>query len=444
MSFNISFFIISFFFLGFMYLLWVLGSLQFFTSLYFLDSLKINEFWNISYIVGLDGLSILFSLLVLFLVYICLLNYKYVNYRRFWYVLVLMGGLFIFLEMFWTRDLLVYFFFFELSALPMYLMISIWGSRERKVYAGNLLVIYTMVGSLFLLLTLFFLYIYVGTLNFSTFYYYFFDQDICKLIFLLFFFSFAIKIPVVPLHLWLPEAHVEAITPGSVLLAGVVLKLSVYVYLRGLFFFDSNYIFIILISFLTYYIPSLLAIVQNDVKKIIAYASISHMGFSLFGLFSKTLIGIQGAVFMLFGHAIVASALFLSVGIVYERYKTRNIFYYGGLSLIMPLWAFFFFLFILGNVGFPGTVNFSAELMIFYGGFFYSKVFMFLAFLGMVLPLVYSLFLYVRLVYGGLNINFITYFSDLTRREFMYIFVLGFFVIYLGLYPQTLVSLLVY
>lgn len=444
MSFNISFFFLGFLFLGFVYLFLAFNGFEFMFNALFLDSVKVNEFWNVSYVVGFDGLSLLFSLLVVALIFICLLNFKYVNYRKGWYVVFLMAGLLIFLEMFLTRDLLIYFFFYELSALPMYLMISVWGSRERKVFAGNLLVLYTMIGSLFLLFTLYLLYIYTGTLNFNTFYFYFFDKDISKLLFLLFFFSFAIKVPVVPLHLWLPEAHVEAITPGSVLLAGVVLKLSVYAYLRGIFFFNSNYILVILISFLTYYLPSLLAMVQSDVKKIIAYASISHMGFSLFGLFSNNLVGVKGAVFMLFGHAIVASALFLAIGTLYERYKTRNIYYYGGLLMIMPLWSFFLFLFILGNIGFPGTVNFAPELMIFFGGFSYAKVFVFLAFLGMVLPLVYSLWLYIRLVYGGLNVNFVTYFSDVTRREFFYLLFLGFFVLFLGLMPNFLLDYLIF
>jgi NADH:ubiquinone oxidoreductase subunit 4 (subunit M) len=228
-----------------------------------------------------------------------------------------------------------------------------------------------------------------------------------------------------------------------VILAGIILKLGFYVYIRLIVFnlYDimSLFIsFIFMISFISLYLSSFSALAQVDMKKIIAYSSISHMNFSLIGLFCMNIISIIGSFFMMFAHAIVSSALFSSIGILYDRYKTRLLFYYGGLVLLMPIFSLFFFIFILGNFGMPGTINFVGEFFIFIGIFFFNNFMIFFSLLGLFLTLVYSLFIYTRIVNGLIRVFFIRFYSDYCRREFIYMFLFFFFTIYFGIFPNVL------
>ena len=238
----------------------------------------------------------------------------------------------------------------------------------------------------------------------------------------------------------------EAPTFGSVILAGIVLKLGFYLYLRlvvFLFYYALYYFcsFIFLIALIGLYFSSFAALSQVDMKKIVAYSSISHMNFSLIGLFSMNLIGIIGSFFMLFGHAIVSSALFMCIGVLYDRYKTRSILYFGGLVLLMPLFISFFFFFILGNFSLPGTVNFVGEFTVFLGGFLFSNVVIFFSLIGLLCTLIYSLLLYTRISNGKLKVNFIRFYSDLVRREFYILFPFVCSLFYIGIFPNFIFDL---
>jgi NADH-quinone oxidoreductase subunit M len=241
----------------------------------------------------------------------------------------------------------------------------------------------------------------------------------------------------------LPEAHVEAPTVGSVILAGIILKLGFYVYIRILILSFSSVLIdvidvIFIISIVGVIIPSFFSIAQIDLKKVIAYSSVSHMNYSLIGLFSGNLIAMLGATFMMFGHAIVSSALFISIGVIYDRYKSRIIFYYSGLVLLMPIFVSMFFIFILANFGLPGTINFVGEFMIFAGSFFVNNMVIVITIVGMFLTMLYSLSLYNKITTGVLTNFFIRYFSDVTRREFYLLFTLVVITIFLGIFPSIL------
>ena len=351
--------------------------------------------------------------------------------------------MFCLLNVFLTSDFFILFFFFELIVIPLFLLVGIWGSRDRKIYASYLLFIFTLLGSIFALFSFIFIFSNKGISNFLFLLNSVFLENYQILLFLFLFLGFSVKVPIVPLHMWLPEAHVEAPTAGSVILAGIVLKLGFYVYMRLLVFIFSGILsylisFVFIIALLGLYLPSFSALAQIDIKKIIAYSSISHMNFSLIGLFSGNFIAIFGAFIMMFGHAIVSSALFASIGVIYDRYKTRLLFYYGGLVLLMPIWAVFFFIFILGNFGLPGTVNFVGEFVIFLGSFLVNNLIIIFCLFGLFLTLVYSLFLYVKLVNGLIKVEFIRFFGDITRREFFFLFPLFFLTIYFGLFPNVL------
>jgi proton-translocating NADH-quinone oxidoreductase chain M len=347
------------------------------------------------------------------------------------------------INIFFVIDILLLFIFFELIVLPLFFFVGVWGSRDRKIYASYLLFIYTLLGSALALFGFLILYLNKGSLNFIYFNNTIFLENYQVLLVFLLFFGFSVKVPIVPMHIWLPEAHVEAPTVGSVILAGIILKLGIYIYLR-LIIFSFSYIISILVNYIYFialisvYISSFSAIAQIDIKKVIAYSSIAHMNFALVGLFCNNLVSLLGSFFMMFGHAFVSGALFFCIGMLYDRYKTRLLFYYGGLVVFMPIWSTLFFIFILGNFGLPGTVNFVGEFIIFIGTFYSNNSIIILLILGLFLTLVYSLLLFNRLVFGKIKIEFIRFFSDLSRREVYILFILFIFVIYFGLKPNIL------
>jgi len=260
------------------------------------------------------------------------------------------------------------------------------------------------------------------------------------------FFGFAVKIPMLPVHIWLPEAHVEAPTPGSVILAGILLKLGSYAMIKLILIpvtsIYTDFVFIIFVfALIGFFYSSMVAYSQIDIKKIIAYSSIAHMNFSIIGLFSQHILGIFGVFVMMLGHAITSGSLFFGIGVLYDRYKTRIVFYYGSLTTFMPIFSIFYFLFIFSNFGFPGTVNFVGELFISIGGFYFSSLILFLCGAAMILSLVYSLLFYSRIFFGPLPQYFVRYFCDLTRLEFFVLSIFVFFVIFFGLYPTAILNL---
>jgi proton-translocating NADH-quinone oxidoreductase chain M len=333
------------------------------------------SFLGINFILGLDGISLFFILLTTFLIPICILSgWKNITFNIKSFLI-----LFLFLEIFLllifsVLDLVLFYIFFESVLIPMFLIIGIWGARERKIKASYFFFIYTLLGSLIMLLGILLIFFETGTTNFLTLLSYKFSQDRQLLLWLMFFISFAVKLPIVPFHIWLPEAHVEAPTVGSVILAGVLLKLGVYGLVRFsfiLFPYGTLYFtpFIYMISLISILYSSLTTIRQIDLKRIIAYSSVAHMNFGLLGLFSNTLQGLIGGLFLSLSHGFVASALFLCIGVLYDRYHTRLISYYGGLTFIMPVFSLIFFFFSLSNLGLPGTSSFVGELLILLGSF---------------------------------------------------------------------------
>jgi len=330
-------------------------------------------------------------------------------------------------------------------AIPMYLIIGIWGSRRRKIYASYQFFIYTLIGSVFVLLVILSIYFNKGSSSFEYILnsYYFSNKQLIWLILL--FIGLGVKIPIMPLHVWLPEAHVEAPTPGSIILASILLKLGTYAIIRLvliLFYNSSDDIifFILVLSLMGFTYGSMSALSQIDIKKIIAYSSIAHMNFSLLGLFSNTLLGVSGLYFIMIGHAITSGALFLSIGILYDRYKTRLLFYYGNLVLFMPILSIIMFILILSNIGFPGTINFVGELLILIGGFEYSNVIIFFSTFGMIITLIYSLSLYSKIWFGPVQIYFIRYYTECTRLEFISLIIFPIIIIICGLIPHIILS----
>jgi proton-translocating NADH-quinone oxidoreductase chain M len=355
-------------------------------------------------------------------------------------------SLWILINVFLSLDFFVFYIFFEAIIIPLFFFIGIWGSRSRKIYASYQFFIYTLFGSIFIFLCFLSVFFNTGSSSFDVFSFSCFFEERQFFVWVFLFLGFSFKVPILPFHIWLPEAHVEAPTPGSVILAGILLKLGTYAILR--FLVNSFYVisydllfFVLVLSLFGLVYSSLVALNQVDIKKIIAYSSIAHMNFSLVGFFSQSLLGVSGAFYMMLGHAITSSALFFGVGVLYDRYKTRLLFYYGGLAGFMPIFSVLYFFFILSNFGFPGTVNFVGEFFIFFGLFESSIAFSFFFTFGLFLSLVYSLFFYNRVFFGPF-FNKLCYYSDCKRLEFYVLFVLFFFVIFFGLFPGIILSFL--
>jgi proton-translocating NADH-quinone oxidoreductase chain M len=342
---------------------------------------------------------------------------------------------------FCAMDLLLFYIFFESVLIPMFLIIGIWGSRERKIRAAYMFFLYTLIGSVLMLLGILYIYYTVGTTDYEVLLQFEFSELEQKVLFLAFFASLATKIPMLPVHIWLPEAHVEAPTAGSVVLAGIALKLGSYGFLRFslplfpeacLYFAPLVYTMAILAVIYT----SLTAMRQTDFKRIIAYTSVAHMNLVMIGIFSFNIIGLEGAIIQSLSHGFVSSALFLIIGVVYDRHHTRMVKYYGGLVHVMPIFVTIFLIFTMANIALPGTSSFVGELLLLAGAYKANTTATFLGATGMVLGGGYALWLFNRVCYGNLKLQYLSQFSDVNKREF-FVFLpllLGTFV--LGIYPE--------
>lgn len=398
---------------------------------------------NMSLYLGIDGISLFFILLTTFLVPVCLLvgwSNIQVAVKEYCIAFLLLESFMI--AVFCILDLFLFYVFFESVLIPMFIIIGVWGSRERKIRAAYQFFIYTLAGSVFMLLAILFIYFQVGTTDLQVLYTSTFSEKRQILLWLGFFISFAVKVPMIPVHIWLPEAHVEAPTAGSVILAGILLKLGTYGFLRfsiPLFPIASCYFtpLIYTLSIIGIVYASFTTLRQVDLKKIIAYSSVAHMGFVTLGLFSLNTQGIEGSILLMLSHGLVASALFLSIGVLYDRFKTRLIKYYGGCVHTMPLFSLFFLIFTLGNLSLPGTSSFVGEFLILTGTFQTNTLITTLAATGMILGGAYSIWLYNRVVFGNTKPHYISHLADLNRREFFLFlpFIIGIF--WMGVYPES-------
>ena len=398
------------------------------------------DFLNLYFLVGLDGISLFFFILSSFLIFLCIL-FIWDEKMLKEYIITLLFLELLLLIVFSILDTLLFYIFFEGILIPMYIMIGLWGSRERKIRAVYLFFFYTLLGSLCMLLGLLYIYSELGTLNYDYIYYHKLSFNEQYWLWLAFFLSFASKIPLFPFHLWLPEAHVEAPTTGSVLLAGILLKLGVYGFLRFnlTLFPDASFYFaplIFILSILGIIFASMNALRQTDLKRIIAYSSVAHMNLVTLGIFSFNVLGVEGSIIQSISHGFVSGAMFFLIGILYKRYHSRFLFYFSGLTHTMPLYSSFFCLFTMANIALPGTSSFIGEFLLLLGIFKINFLACFFASFGVILCGSYSLWLYNRICFGNLNINNTLFFSDLNLREFSILFVLFILVLFMGIYPK--------
>ena len=409
----------------------------------FVETIHWLPYSNINCYIGLDGISLLFVILTTFLVPMCILvGWSNIhNYAKEYIICFLVLESFM-IAVFCMLDLLLFYVFFESVLIPMFIIIGVWGSRQRKIQAAYQFFLYTLLGSVFMLLAILLIWFQTGTTDLQILLTTEFSERRQILLWLAFFASFAVKVPMVPVHIWLPEAHVEAPTAGSVILAGILLKLGTYGFLRfsiPMFPEATLYFtpFIDTLSVIAILYTSLTTIRQIDLKKIIAYSSVAHMNFVTIGLFSLNMQGIEGSILLMLSHGLVASALFLCVGALYDRHKTRLVKYYGGLVSTMPIFSVLFLFFTLANLSLPGTSSFVGEFMILLGAFQRNSLIATLAAISMILGAAYSLWLYNRVVFGAWKPNYLNKFSDLNRREvFMFIpFLVG--VLWMGIYPEV-------
>nr|QIA60056.1 NADH dehydrogenase subunit 4 [Radula japonica] len=409
----------------------------------FVETIRWLPYSNINFYIGIDGISLFFVILTTFLTPICILVgfYSVKSYKKEYMIAFFICESFL-IAVFCSLDLLIFYVFFESVLIPMFIIIGVWGSRQRKIKAAYQFFLYTLMGSLFMLLAILFIFFQTGTTDLQILPTTEFSERRQILLWIAFFASFSVKVPMVPVHIWLPEAHVEAPTAGSVILAGILLKLGTYGFLRfsiPMFPEATLYFtpFIYALSVIAIIYTSLTTIRQIDLKKIIAYSSVAHMNFVTIGMFSLNIQGIEGSILLMLSHGLVSSALFLCVGALYDRHKTRIVKYYGGLVSTMPIFSTIFLFFTLANMSLPGTSSFIGEFLILVGAFQRNSLVAALAALGMILGAAYSLWLYNRVVFGNFKPNFILKFSDLNRREVLIFlpFIAG--VIWMGVYPEV-------
>ncbi len=400
---------------------------------------------GISYHMGVDGISLYFVLLSVFLTPLCILaSWISVTKRVKEYMIAFLVLETFMVGTFCALDAVLFYVFFEGVLIPMFLIIGIWGG-PRRVYASYKFFLYTLLGSVLMLLAVLTLYTQVGSTDIPTLMANPVARDLQIWLWLAVFASFAVKMPMWPVHTWLPDAHVEAPTAGSVILAGVLLKMGGYGFLRFSLpmFPEASEFFTPLVmwmSVIAIIYTSLVALVQEDMKKLIAYSSVAHMGFVTLGIFSGVQQGVEGAVFQMISHGVVSGALFLCVGVVYDRLHTRDLGRYGGIVKNMPKYAVLFMIFMLGSVGLPGTSGFVGEFLVLLGAFQVDTIVAAFAATGVILGAAYMLWLYRKVVFGPQENKDAAAMPDLVGREIWILIPLAVLTLYLGVFPSVVMD----
>ncbi len=397
----------------------------------------------INFQLGIDGISILFILLTTFIAPICIFSgIQSIKFKLKEFLIAILVMETLMLGVFCSLDLVIFYLFFEGGLIPMFLIIGIWGGPKR-VYSAFKFFLFTLLGSVLMLIAIISIYWITGTTDVIKLLDSKIIQEYQYLLWLAFFSSFAVKLPMWPVHTWLPDAHVEAPTAGSVILAAILLKMAGYGFIRfslGLFPVASDYFapLIFTLSIVAIIYTSLVALMQDDMKKLIAYSSVAHMGFVTIGIFSLTKQGLEGSIIQMISHGLISAALFLCVGVVYDRYHSRMISSYGGLVNIMPKYALVFMIFTLAALGLPGTSGFVGEFLVLVGIFQINVLVAILASLGVILAAAYMLWLYRRVIFGKLASAEIKEMKDLNTTE-IYVFAsLAFLILFFGVYPEPL------
>ncbi len=402
---------------------------------------------GVSYHMGVDGISMLFVILSTFLTPLCLLaGWEAIQLRVKEYMIAFLLLETFMVGMFCALDFVLFYIFFEGVLIPMFLIIGVWGGGNR-VYAAFKFFLFTLTGSVLMLVAILVIYFDAETTDVTVLLGKPFDPDLQIWLWVAFFASFAVKVPMWPVHTWLPDAHVEAPTAGSVILAGVLLKMGAYGFLRfslPMLPFASDFFapFVFTLSVVAIIYTSLVALAQEDMKKLIAYSSVAHMGFVTIGIFTVTIQGVEGALVQMLSHGVISSALFLCVGVVYDRLHSREIARYGGLVHRMPVYAFVFMVFTLGSIGLPGTSGFVGEFLVLVGAFQVNTWIAMLATTGIILGAAYMLYLYRRVIFGKLTKDDLMSMMDLSPREIAVFAPLVAVTLWMGIWPEPFLGVM--
>ena len=403
----------------------------------------INDF--IKFKLGIDGISILFIVLTTFITPICIIscvNSVKVRVKEFLIAILILETFMI--GVFCSLDLVIFYLFFEAGLIPMFLIIGVWGG-PRRVYSAFKFFLFTLLGSVLMLVAIIVIYWLTGTTDITQIYEIKISKEYQNILWLAFFSSFAVKMPMWPVHTWLPDAHVEAPTAGSVILAAILLKMAGYGFLRfsiPMFPIASEYFtpFVFTLSIIAIIYTSLVALMQDDMKKLIAYSSVAHMGYVTLGIFTLTKQGIEGSIYQMISHGLISAALFLCVGVVYDRLHSRMISTYGGLVNYIPKYSFLFLIFALAALGLPGTSGFLGEFLVLAGTFQKSYLAAMLATFGVVLGAAYMLWLTKRVIFGVTNNSEIKKLNDINKSEIVMLVSLAFLILFFGFYPLPLME----
>ena len=405
----------------------------------------INDF--IKFKLGVDGISILFIVLTTFITPICIIsciNSVKDRVKEFLIAILILETFMI--GVFCSLDLVIFYIFFEAGLIPMFLIIGVWGGPKR-VYSAFKFFLFTLLGSVLMLVAIILIYWLTGTTDITEIYEIKIPKDYQNLLWLAFFSSFAVKTPMWPVHTWLPDAHVEAPTAGSVILAAILLKMAGYGFLRfsipmfpvATEFFTPLIYFLSIVAIIY---TSLVALMQDDMKKLIAYSSVAHMGYVTLGIFTLTKQGIEGSIFQMLSHGLISAALFLCVGVVYDRMHSRLISTYGGLVSNLPKYSFLFIIFALAALGLPGTTGFLGEFLVLVGSFQKNYLVAMLATVGVVLGAAYMLWLTKRVIFGNIVNKEIKNLKDINKLEIIMLATLAFLIIFFGFYPSLIIETL--